>query len=424
MTILDIIEKKKKKGALNQEEINFWIDGMLAGEIKDYQVSSLLMAIVLNGMDEDEIFYLTDAMIRSGDTIDLSQINGLKVDKHSTGGVGDKVTPIIVPILATFGLKVPKMSGRGLGHTGGTADKFESIPGYRMELSLDEFINQVNEIGCAVISQSGELARADKKLYALRDVTGTVDSLPLIASSIMSKKIANGADYLFIDVKVGNGALMTNLDDARELAKMMVKIGNRYGKKTTCILTDMNEPLGNAIGNALEMREVFDTLKGMGPSDLLEVVIETAGIALSSALNMDKDEAKIQCFKKINNGEVLAKLYEMIERQGGRVEEMKISERIISIRSPKSGYINAVNAHALGELARQIGAGRYTKEDSIDHTVGIVLTRKKGDFVEVNDELARFYLSDKDVRLNDILNCFTIEDVCKADEPLIYEVIE
>ena len=240
----------------------------------------------------------------------------------------------------------------------------------------------------------------------------------------MSKKIANGADYLFIDVKVGNGALMTNLDDARELAKMMVKIGNRYGKKTTCILTDMNEPLGYAIGNALEMREVFDTLKGMGPSDLLEVVIETAGVALSSALGIDKDEAKIQCFKKINNGEVLAKLYEMIERQGGRVEEMKISERIISIRSPKSGYINGVNAHALGELARQIGAGRYTKEDSIDHTVGIVLTRKKGDFVEVNDELARFYLSDKDVRLNDILNCFTIEDVCKSDEPLIYEVIE
>ena len=257
MTILDIIEKKKKKGALNQEEINFWIDGMLAGEIKDYQVSSLLMAIVLNGMDEDEIFYLTDAMIRSGDTIDLSQINGLKVDKHSTGGVGDKVTPIIVPILATFGLKVPKMSGRGLGHTGGTADKFESIPGYRMELSLDEFIRNVKRIGIALMGQSEKVALADKKLYALRDVTGTVESLPLIASSIMSKKIANGADYLFIDVKVGNGALMTNLDDARELAKMMVKIGNRYGKKTTCILTDMNEPLGNAIGNALEMREVF-----------------------------------------------------------------------------------------------------------------------------------------------------------------------
>ena len=424
MTILDIIEKKKNKESLNQEEINFWIDGMLAGEIKDYQVSSLLMDILLNGMNEDEIFYLTDAMIRSGDTIDLSQIDGLKVDKHSTGGVGDKVTPIIVPILATFGLKVPKMSGRGLGHTGGTADKFESIPGYKVELSLDEFINQVNDIGCAVISQSGELARADKKLYALRDVTGTVDSLPLIASSIMSKKIANGADYLFIDVKVGNGALMTNLEDARELAKMMVKIGNRYGKKTTCILTDMNEPLGNAIGNALEMREVFDTLKGMGPSDLLEVVIETAGVALSSILDMDKEEAKIQCFKKINNGEVLNKLNEMIERQGGRVEEMKISERIISIRSPKSGYINGVNAHALGELARQIGAGRYTKEDNIDHSVGIVLTRKKGDFVEVNDELAKFYLSDKDVRLNDILNCFKIEDECKPDEPLIYEIVE
>ena len=217
MTILDVIEKKRNKESLTEEDINFWIDGMLSGDIKDYQVSSLLMAIVLNGMDEDEIFYLTDAMIRSGDTIDLSKINGLKVDKHSTGGVGDKVTPLIVPILATFGLKVPKMSGRGLGHTGGTADKFESIPGYRVELSLDEFIEQVNDIGCAVISQSGELARADKKLYALRDVTGTVDSLPLIASSIMSKKIAGGADKILIDIKCGNGAMMKNIHDAKKL---------------------------------------------------------------------------------------------------------------------------------------------------------------------------------------------------------------
>ena len=240
MTILDIIDKKQKNSELSREEINFWIEGMMNGEIKDYQVSSLLMAIVINGMSDDEIYYLTDAMINSGEVIDLSSIDGIKVDKHSTGGVGDKVTPILAPLLATFDLKVAKMSGRGLGHTGGTADKFESIPGYRIELTRDEFINQVNRIGVAVISQSGNLVPADKKLYALRDVTSTEDSIPLIASSIMSKKIASGADYIFIDVKVGNGALMKTLDDAKELAETMVKIGQRYDKKTICIITDMN----------------------------------------------------------------------------------------------------------------------------------------------------------------------------------------
>ncbi len=424
MTILDIIDKKQKKQVLTKEEINFWIDGVMNGDVKDYQTSALLMAIVINGMNDDEIFYLTDAMLKSGDVIDLSSIEGIKIDKHSTGGVGDKVTPILAPLLASFGLKVAKMSGRGLGHTGGTVDKFESIPGYKIELTRDEFIKQVNDIGLAVISQSGNLVPADKKLYALRDVTSTEDSIPLIASSIMSKKIASGADYIFIDVKVGNGALMKNLADARTLAHTMVKIGSRYNKKTVCILTNMDEPLGFAIGNALEIKEVMETLKGMGPADLLELIVEMGGLIVSSTLGLDLEEAKIQCFKKINNGEAYNKFQELVERQGGKLENLHISERVVSVRTPKAGFINHIDALGLGEIARQIGAGRYTKDDIINYSVGIVLTKKVGDYVEANEELAKFYLADKDVRLNDIWDCYTIEDEQMPKKQLIYEVIK
>lgn len=409
---------------LTKEEINFWIDGVMNGDVKDYQTSALLMAIVINGMNDDEIFYLTDAMLKSGDVIDLSSIEGIKIDKHSTGGVGDKVTPILAPLLASFGLKVAKMSGRGLGHTGGTVDKFESIPGYKIELTRDEFIKQVNDIGLAVISQSGNLVPADKKLYALRDVTSTEDSIPLIASSIMSKKIASGADYIFIDVKVGNGALMKNLADARTLAHTMVKIGSRYNKKTVCILTNMDEPLGFAIGNALEIKEVMETLKGMGPADLLELIVEMGGLIVSSTLGLDLEEAKIQCFKKINNGEAYNKFQELVERQGGKLENLHISERVVSVRTPKAGFINHIDALGLGEIARQIGAGRYTKDDIINYSVGIVLTKKVGDYVEANEELAKFYLADKDVRLNDIWDCYTIEDEQMPKKQLIYEVIK
>ena len=424
MTILDIIDKKQKKQVLTKEEINFWIDGVMNGDVKDYQTSALLMAIVINGMNDDEIFYLTDAMLKSGDVIDLNSIEGIKIDKHSTGGVGDKVTPILAPLLASFGLKVAKMSGRGLGHTGGTVDKFESIPGYKIELTRDEFIKQVNDIGLAVISQSGNLVPADKKLYALRDVTSTEDSIPLIASSIMSKKIASGADYIFIDVKVGNGALMKNLADARTLAHTMVKIGSRYNKKTVCILTNMDEPLGFAIGNALEIKEVMETLKGMGPADLLELIVEMGGLIVSSTLGLDLEEAKIQCFKKINNGEAYNKFQELVERQGGKLENLHISERVVSVRTPKAGFINHIDALGLGEIARQIGAGRYTKDDIINYSVGIVLTKKVGDYVEANEELAKFYLADKDVRLNDIWDCYTIEDEQMPKKQLIYEVIK
>lgn len=423
MTILEIIEKKKNKQILTKEEIDFWISGMLNGEIADYQISSLLMAIVLNGMNEEETFYLTDAMLHSGETIDLSKIEGIKVDKHSTGGVGDKVTLILAPLLASFDLKVAKMSGRGLGHTGGTIDKLEAIPGYRVELSREEFINQVNEVGVAVISQSGNLVPADKKLYALRDVTGTVDSIPLIASSIMSKKIASGADVIFIDVKVGNGALMKTIEDARKLATTMIEIGKRYDKKTICILTNMEEPLGYAIGNALEVKESISTLKGMGPEDVMELIIKTAGLIVSSVSDISLEDAEQQCFKKFNTGLAYNKFEQMVSAQGGDLSKLEISNRIFSVRSAKCGYISHIDALGLGEIARKIGAGRLQKEDAIHYQVGLVLNHKVGDFVQVNDELLKVYLDDVDVKVNEILDCFTIQEEEVEKLPLIYEVI-
>ncbi len=424
MTLLEIIEKKKRKNELSEEEIHFWIDGMCRGEFPDYQISSLLMAIVLNGMNREETFYLTDAMLHSGETIDLSAIEGIKVDKHSTGGVGDKVTLILAPLLSSFGLKVAKMSGRGLGHTGGTIDKLESIPGYRVELERDEFIKQVNEVGVSVISQSGNLVPADKKLYALRDVTGTVDSIPLIASSIMSKKIASGADFLFIDVKVGNGALMKNIEDARELAKTMIEIGKRYDKKTVCILTNMDEPLGYAIGNALEVQESIDTLKGMGPEDVMELIIKVAGLIVSKTQNIELEEAEQQCFKKFNTGVAYQKFEEMVSRQGGDLSKLEISKRIFSVRSAKAGYIAKIDALGLGEIARKIGAGRLTKEDKIHYQVGLLLNKKVGDFVEVNEELVKVYLDDIDIKINEILDCFVIQEDAVEKEPLIYEIVD
>lgn len=423
MTILEIIEKKKNRQILTKEEIEFVILGMIKGEIADYQISSLLMAIVLNGMNEEETFYLTDAMLHSGEIIDLSSIEGMKVDKHSTGGVGDKVTLILAPLLASFGLKVAKMSGRGLGHTGGTIDKLESIPGYRVELSREEFMNQVNTIGVSVISQSGNLVPADKKLYALRDVTGTVDSIPLIASSIMSKKIASGADVIFIDVKVGNGALMKTIEDARKLAHTMINIGKRYQKKTICILTNMDEPLGYAIGNALEVKESISALKGMGPEDVMELIIKTAGLIVSSVEDIELEEAEQQCFKKFNTGQAYDKFEQMVSAQGGDLTKLEVSNRIFSVRSAKAGYISHIDALGLGEIARSIGAGRFQKEDKIDYQVGLVLSHKVGDFVKENDELLKVYLDKIDVQVNKILECFTIQEDEVEKQPLIYEVI-
>ena len=424
MTIIDIINKKRKKRELTREEIAFAVNGYLDESIKDYQMSSLLMAIVLNGMTDTETINLTDIMINSGDILDLSKIDGLIVDKHSTGGVGDKVTLVLGPLLASLGIKIAKMSGRGLGHTGGTIDKLESIQGFNTKIDQKKFIKQVNNINIALVGQTANLVPADKKIYALRDVTGTVESLPLIASSIMSKKIASGADVIMIDVKVGNGALMKNLKDAKELARIMVKIGKAYRKPTICLITNMEEPLGYAIGNSLEVEEAIDTLKGNGPSDLLEVVITLCSIIIGAVKKIPNSEAKNLLFKQLNNGEAYKKFEELVKSQGGDIKNIPISNKVFSIKSDKTGYINKIDALHLGEIAKKIGAGRNTLDDVIDYEVGIVLNKKVGDFVEKEEELLKVYLKNKDVSIGEILECFTIEEELKNNTKLILDIIK
>lgn len=391
MNIVDIINKKRLKGELNREEIDYVITNMLNENIKDYQISSLLMAIVLNGMTIEETVNLTDSMIKSGDVIELSSIDGIKVDKHSTGGVGDKVTLVLAPILASLGFKVAKMSGRGLGHTGGTIDKLEAINGYNVNLSKEQFIKQVNENGISVISQTGDIAIADKKLYALRDVTGTVESIPLIAASIMSKKIASGADFIILDVKVGKGALMKNINDAKELANTMIEIGKRYNKEVVCLLTNMDEPLGYAIGNSIEVIESIDTLKGNGPSDLCEIIYNMAALVLKKTKNIEYNDALNQIKEVIDKQIGYQKFEELIKLQNGDINSIKISNKKLDIKSNLSGYIHNINALKLGELARNLGAGRLTKEDKIDYEVGIYLNKKVSDYVNKGDILLTIY---------------------------------
>jgi len=424
MTIIDIINKKRNRKQLTREEIEFAVNGYLDGTVKDYQMSSLLMAIVLNGMTARETIDLTDIMIKSGDVLDLSKIDGIIVDKHSTGGVGDKVTLVLGPLLASLGIKIAKMSGRGLGHTGGTIDKLEAIEGFNTKLTEKKFIKQVNDINIALVGQTADLVPADKKIYALRDVTGTVESLPLIASSIMSKKIASGADIIMIDVKVGNGALMKNIDSAKALAKLMVKIGKAYRKPTICLITNMEEPLGNAVGNSLEVKEAIDTLKGNGPSDLLEVVITLCSIIIGAVNKMPNNEAKNLLFKQLNNGEAYKKFEELVKAQGGKINNIKISDKVFSIKSDREGYINKIDALHIGEIAKKIGAGRNTLEDKIDYEVGLVLSKKVGDYVEKEEELVKVYLKDKDISISEILECFTIEEELKSNPKLILDIIK
>ena len=424
MTIIEIIEKKRKKEVLTYDEIEFVVNGFLDKTIKTYQMSALLMAIVLNGMTDEETINLTDVMIKSGDIIDLSDIDGIIVDKHSTGGVGDKVTLVLAPLLASLGIKIAKMSGRGLGHTGGTIDKLESIEGFNVSLDEEEFINQVNDINIALVSQTGNLVPADKKIYALRDVTGTVEAIPLIASSIMSKKIASGADIIVIDVKVGNGALIKTVDEAKKLSKLMIKIGKTYKKAVICILTNMDEPLGWAIGNALEVNEAINTLKGNGPSDLLEVVMTLCSIIVGAVKKISPNDAKDLLFKQINNGEAYNKFKELVEHQGGNIDNIYISNKVFSIKSEKTGYINKINALRLGEIAKMIGAGRNSLDDTIDYEVGLELNKKVGDYVEKEEELVRVYLKDKDIAISEILECFEIEDELKEKKDLIIDILK
>ena len=424
MNIVDIINKKRLNKELTQEEITFFVDGYVQGTINDYQMSSLLMAICINGMSYEETSNLTEVMLHSGDTIDLSMLKGIKVDKHSTGGVGDKTTMILLPLVAACGVTAPKMSGRGLGFTGGTIDKLESIPGFKTNLTNEEFINQVEKIGCSGGSQTGNRVPADKKIYALRDVTGTVESIPLIASSIMSKKLASGADKIVIDLKVGNGALMKNLEDARTLATTMVEIGKRHNKEVVCLLTDMNQPLGNAIGNALEVKESIDVLDGRGPKDIRNLVIVLATIMVSLGLNISTEEANKLVLEKLSNKEGLKKFKEMVAMQGGNIDAIKVSDKVVSIKSKKTGFVKSINTDMLGEVVRKLGGGRYNKEDNIDPSVGIVLSVKQSDYVLEDEEILKVYINEKDFKVEEILDCFEIDNTSGGVLPLVYELIK
>ena len=395
MRFVDIIEKKREGRPLSTEEIRYWIQAYTAGDIPDYQVSALLMAIVLNGMDRRETTDLTMAMMYSGDVVDLGGIDGVKVDKHSTGGVGDKTTLALGPMVAACGVKMAKMSGRGLGHTGGTLDKLEAIPGFNCFLDREAFIRQVNDIGLAVIGQSDRLVPADKKLYALRDVTATVASIPLIASSIMSKKLASGTDVIDLDVKYGDGAFMRTPEDAVALAETMIHIGNALGRRTRAMITDMDEPLGRAIGNALEVKEAVDTLRGRGPEDFTELCLSAGSVLLTEAqAAKDLPDARKRLEKTLADGSALEKLRAMVQAQGGDVSVIDDPDRLSKARyvtpvcSKTSGYVKAEKAMSLGTLAMRIGAGRSVKEDAIWPETGIVLNKKVGDFVRAGETLA------------------------------------
>lgn len=404
MRMADIILKKRSGQILTREEIEFVVNGYTNGEIPDYQVSALLMAICFQGMNEQETADLTLAMVHSGDVVDLSAIEGIKVDKHSTGGVGDKVSLIIAPLVAAAGVPVAKMSGRGLGHTGGTVDKLESIPGFKTELSARQFFDHVNRLKIALVGQSGNLAPADKKLYALRDVTGTVESIPLIASSIMSKKIASGADAIVLDVKVGKGAFMKTLDEARALAHAMVSIGNRLDRKTTAVITDMNQPLGYEVGNANEVKEAIEVLQGKDIPDLGTISLTIAShMCVLGGVYPSYDIARSSLQEIIRSGKAIEKLKEFIEAQGGdpsvaddpaRLPKAKYS---IEVKAQTSGYVSGIDAEKAGLAAMLLGAGRRTKEDVIDHAAGVTLLKKIGDKVSAGETLCIMHTNTDEV---------------------------
>ena len=433
MRMYDIILKKRANLPLSDKEIRFVIDGYVNGEIPDYQVSALLMTIVFNGMNARELGTLTLAMAQSGNMVDLSNIDGITVDKHSTGGVGDKTTLVIAPLVAACGGKVAKMSGRGLGHTGGTIDKMESIPNLKVSLEKDAFINQVNKIGLAVIGQSEGLAPADKKLYALRDVTGTVDSIPLIASSVMSKKLASGAQAILLDVKVGSGAFMKNIEDARELAKAMVDIGKENGRSIKAILTDMDRPLGHDIGNALEIREVIDTLKGHGPEDLTyECIIMAAHMLVLSHI-CDYETALSRVQEALDSGAALERLRMMIDAQDGdsRVIDdeslLAIGKFTYDVTAPQDGYITYMNTEQCGIASVMLGAGRTVKDGPIDYSAGIVMHKKTGDAVRMGERIATLYASDESLFTNaaqTYLAAITIGNTAPKVVDTILDVVE
>lgn len=404
MRMVDLIEKKRDGNELSKEEIEYIVTNYTNGKIPDYQVSALLMAIFYQDMTNEEITNLTLAIANSGDVSDLSSLEGIKVDKHSTGGVGDTTTLILAPLVASVGVTVAKMSGRGLGYTGGTLDKLEAIPGFQIELSDEEFVRIVNESKVAVIGQSGNLAPADKKLYALRDVTATVDSLPLIASSIMSKKIAAGADAIVLDVTTGDGAFMKNIEDARRLAKTMTSIGKLANRETVAVISDMSEPLGEAIGNSLEVVEAIETLQGNGPEDLVEMCYALGSqMVVLAGKAKTTDEARTLLQEALESGKALAKFKEMIQNQGGDPAIVEHPERILTARytmelpAKQSGVVSKIVANELGIAAMMLGAGRKTKEEDIDHAVGLKLHKKIGDTVTKGESLLTIYSNDEEI---------------------------
>ena len=431
MRMIDIIEKKRDGKSLTREEIDFFVNGYTRGEVPDYQASSLAMAIFFQDMNDEERAALTMSMVNSGERIDLSDINGIKVDKHSTGGVGDTTTLVLAPLVAAVGVPVAKMSGRGLGHTGGTIDKLESVKGFNVEISEKDFIKLVNDNQVAVIGQSGNLTPADKKLYALRDVTGTVNSIPLIASSIMSKKIAAGADAIVLDVKTGSGAFMKTLDDAEALAHAMVRIGNNVGRNTMAIISDMSQPLGNAVGNSLELKEAIATLKGNGPKDLTELVLTLGSqMVVLAEQAASLDEAREMLVDAIKTGKALNKFKTFLSNQGGddsivdSPEKLPSAKYQVEFKAKKDGFITEIIANEIGVASMMLGAGRQTKEDVIDLGVGIVLNKKVGEHVEKGENILTIHTNTKKIDdiLNKLDNSITIES--KGEAPtLIHKII-
>ena len=407
--ILDIINKKRLGEELSYKELDYFFNGYLNGDITDYQMSSLLMAICINGMTDEEIFALTKIFIDSGDVLDFSDIDGIKVDKHSTGGIGDKTTLVIAPIVASLGIPVIKMSGRGLGYTGGTIDKLESIPGFRIDLDDEEVIKQVQDIGIVVTGQTKNLAPMDKVIYALRDVTGTVSSIPLIASSIMSKKIAGGADKILVDIKVGNGALLQSEEEAKELSRLMKNIGKIYNREVRTIISDMNVPLGRCIGNSLEVEEAISILQNKEKdNNLYDLCIELSTEMVSMGKEIPKGEAKKIVLNALNTGDAFAKFLQLVESQNGKIDKVKVCEHKKYIKANKKGTITDINALALGKLSVSLGAGRQSKEDKIDYTVGIELNKLVGDEVKKGEILAYIY-TDKSIKNINSDEIFTIK---------------
>lgn len=432
MRMIDIIEKKRDGHSLTKEEIDFAVQGYTKGDIPDYQMSALAMAIFYQDMTPEERVHLTMAMVESGDQIDLSDIDGIKVDKHSTGGVGDTTTLILAPLVASIGVPVAKMSGRGLGHTGGTIDKLESIKGFQVEMDSKTFNELVNKNKIAVVGQSGNLTPADKKLYGLRDVTATVDSIPLIASSIMSKKIASGADAIVLDVKTGSGAFMKDLDSAKELAKAMVEIGNGAGRKTIAVISDMNQPLGFAIGNALEVKEAIDTLKGKGPKDLEELCLTLGSRMVCLGGKAETvEEAREKLVDAMKSGKAIETFKTFVAAQGGdpsiidQPEKLPTAAHTFEVEAKQDGYISEIIANEIGIAASLLGAGRVTKESQIDLAVGLVLNKKVGDQVRKGDSLVTIYSNREDVAevIGKIYESYSISSEPVDSNPLVYDVI-